>query len=85
MKRLARFSKVTYSCTTCDATQRIPLRRIHAFERFYGLTEGQPVLIRCPICHEGLQCPSPYSSHTSHFITVDPRQPPKNSFIHAFY
>jgi hypothetical protein len=45
MKLLAWFSRVTFSCTACDATQRIPLRRVHAFERFYSLTEGQPVLI----------------------------------------
>jgi len=85
MKLLAWFSKVTYSCTACDATQRIPLRRVHAFERFYGLTEGQPVLIQCPKCLEGLQCPSPYRSHTSHLVTVDPSHPPKNAFIHALY
>ena len=30
MNFLARlFSKVTYSCTVCDAVQRIPLRRVH--------------------------------------------------------
>ena len=85
MKQLAGFRKVTYSCTACDATQKIPLRRVHAFERFYELTEGQPVLIWCPTCLEGLQCPSPYSSHTGHFVTVDPADPPKNAFIHALY
>jgi hypothetical protein len=85
MTLLAWFSKVIYSCTACCATQRIPLRRVHAFERFYDLTEGQPVLILCPICHEGLQCPSPYSSHTNRLVTVDPRNPPKNSFVHALY
>lgn len=85
MKLLAWFSKVTYSCTACDVTQRIPLRRVHAFERFYGLTEGQPVLIQCPMCDEGLQCPSPYCTHTGQLVTVDPRHPPKNSFIHALF
>jgi hypothetical protein len=79
------FTKVTYSCTACDAVQRIPLRRIHTFERFYDLTEGRPVLIQCPRCHEGLQCPSPYRSHTGHLIVVDSSTPPKNAFIHAFY
>jgi hypothetical protein len=85
MKPLAWFNKVTYSCTACDARQRIPLRRVHAFERFYDLTEGQPVLIQCPICLEGLQCPTEYRSHTGHLVTVNPRYPPQNAFVHALY
>lgn len=79
------FARVTYSCTLCDAVQRIPLRRVHAFERFYALDEGQSVLIQCPQCHQGLQCPSPYRSYTGHLITIDPKNPPKNAFIHALY
>ena len=86
MKLLAwLFTNVTYSCTACEAVQRIPLRRVHAFERFHDLSEGQPVLIQCPACPQGLQCPSPYRSHTGHLITVDPRNPPKSAFIHALY
>lgn len=53
------FTRVTYTCTFCEVVQTIPLRRVHVFERFYGLTEGQPVLIRCPRCRQGLQCPLP--------------------------
>lgn len=79
------FTKVTYTCIACNGVQRIPLRRVHTFERFNDLTEGQPVLIQCPRCHEGLQCPSSYRSHTGHFITIDPSNPPKNAFIHALY
>jgi uncharacterized protein YlaI len=79
------FAKVTYKCTVCEAVQTIPVRRLHVFERFYGLTEGQPVLIRCPQCLERVQCPSPYRSHTGHFIVVDPARPPKNAFLHEFY
>jgi hypothetical protein len=79
------FTKVTYRCTSCEAVQTIPVRRIHVFERFHGLTEGQPVLIRCPQCHQGVQCPSPYRSHTGHLISVDPTQPPKNAFLHEWY
>ena len=79
------FTKVTYTCTFCQAVQTIPVRRIHVFERFHGLTEGQPVLIRCPKCRQGVQCPSPYRSHTGHLITVDPTKQPKNAFIHEFY
>jgi hypothetical protein len=86
MKPLAwLFTKVTFSCTACEAVQRIPLRRVHAFERFHDLTAGQPVLIQCPSCPKGLQCPAPYRSHTGHFVTVDPLKPPKNAFIHALY
>ena len=79
------FTRVTYSCTACSAVQKIPLRRVHNFERFFDLTEGQPVLIQCPTCHEGLQCPSSYRSHTGHVIVIDPSNPPTNVFIHAFY
>ena len=86
MKLLNRlFTKVTYTCTSCEAVQTIPVRRIHLFERFHGLTEGQPVLIRCPQCHQGVQYPSPYRSHTGHLISVDPAQPPKNAFLHEWY
>ena len=86
MKLLNRlFTKVTYTCTSCEAVQTIPVRRIHLFERFHGLTEGQPVLIRCPQCHQGVQCPSPYRSHTGHLISIDPAQPPKNAFLHEWY
>ena len=79
------FAKVVYACTLCEAVQTIPVRRIHVFERFHGLEEGQPVLIRCPKCRQGVQCPSPYRSHTGHLVTVDPRDPSKNSFIHDLY
>jgi hypothetical protein len=79
------FTKVTYSCTACEAVQRIPLRRVHHFERFHDLTQGQPVLIQCPACPQGLQCPSSYRSHTGHLVAVDPRKPPKNAFIHGLY
>ncbi len=79
------FSKVTFSCTMCDAVQRIPLRRVHAFERFHGLDCGEPVLIHCPQCRNGVQCPSRYCSHTGHLITVDPHNPPDNAFVHALY
>lgn len=79
------FAKVTYACTRCDAVQRIPLRRVHFFERFHDLNEGQPVLIACPHCHHGVQCPSPYRTHTGHQVTVDPRKPPRNAFVHGLY
>ena len=86
MKLLSRlFTKVTYACTFCEAVQTIPLRRIHVFERFHGLDEGQPVLIRCPRCRQGVQYPSPYRSHTGHFVATDPEDPPKNAFIHELY
>jgi hypothetical protein len=79
------FSKVTYTCTFCEAVQTIPLRRIHVFERFHGLDEGQPVLIRCPQCRQGVQCPSSYRSHTGHLVVIDAKDRPKNSFIHELY
>lgn len=79
------FPKVTYTCTFCEAVQTIPLRRIHLFERFHGLDEGQPVLIHCPNCRQGVQCPSPYRSHTGHLVVTDPKNPPQNAFIHDLY
>lgn len=79
------FKKVTYSCTHCDAVQRIPVRRLHFFERFHGLDRGEPVLIQCPNCREGVQCPSPYRSHSGHQIVVDPGNPPDNAYVHAWY
>lgn len=79
------FAKVIYSCTRCDAVQRIPLRRVHVFERFHGLIEGQPVLIACPQCQDGVQYPSSYRSHTGHFVAVDPQNPPSDAFVHGFY
>lgn len=79
------FTRVTYRCTDCEAVQRIPLRRVHFFERFHGLEHGEPVLILCPICHEGLQCPSPYRSHTGNPVTIDPRAPPDNAHVHTSY
>jgi hypothetical protein len=86
MKLLRRlFGKVTYSCTRCDAVQRIPLRRVHLFERFHDLTKGQPVLIVCPHCDNGVQCPSPYRTHTGELVTVDPGHPPANAFVHGLY
>jgi hypothetical protein len=79
------FPKVIYTCTSCEEVQTIPLRRIHLFERFHGLDEGQPVLIHCPKCRQGVQCPSPYRSHTGHLVVVDPINPPQNAFIHDLY
>jgi uncharacterized protein YlaI len=79
------FSKVTYICHHCGARQRIPLRRIHSFERFHRLKQGEALLILCPECQHGLQMPSPYRSHTGHHVTVDPADPPQNAFIHAHY
>ena len=79
------FTKVTYTCTSCETVQTIPVRRLHVFERFHGLAEGQPVLIKCPQCRQGMQYPSPYRSHTGQLVAVDPAEPPKNSFIHDLY
>lgn len=79
------FTKVTYTCTFCETVQTIPVRRIHVFERFHCLDEGQPVLIRCPKCRQGVQCPSPYRSQTDQLVVVDPAGPPKNAFIHEFH
>ena len=78
-------TKITYTCTFCGVVQTIPLRRIHMVERFYRLDEGQPVLIRCPKCHQGVQCLSPYRSHTDHPVVVEPTKPPKNSYLHELY
>lgn len=79
------FSKVTYTCQHCGATQRIPLRRLHAFERFHRLDHGEALLILCPQCRQGLQMPSPYRSHTGHHVAVDPDNPPESAHIHHFY
>ena len=78
----ALFRKVTYTCHHCGARQRIPLRRIHRFERFHSLEDGQPVLIACTHCPEGVQIPSPYRTHTRHDVTVDPESPPSDAFLH---
>jgi hypothetical protein len=79
------FTRITYTCTFCEVVQTIPLRRIHMFERFHGLDQGQAVLIHCPECRQGVQCPSPYRSHTGHLVAIDPANPPKNAFIHDLY
>lgn len=76
------FSKIVYTCAACGARQRIPLRRVHFFERFHGLTHGEVILIACPVCGEGLQVPSPYRTHTGHDIQFDPDNP-ENTVIHA--
>ena len=79
---LSWFKKVTFTCNHCGARQRIPLRRIHFFERFHALEKGEPLLIGCPSCGRGLQIPTFYTSHTGHPVAVDPQRPPKNAFIH---
>jgi hypothetical protein len=79
------FKKVTFTCTHCDARQRIPLRRIHFFERFHDLHSGEPLLIRCHDCMRGLQTPGPYRTHTGHHVEVDPQLPPKHAFIHEHF
>lgn len=82
---LSWFKRITFTCNHCGATQKIPLRRIHFFERFHELREGQPVLIACANCLQGLQIPSVYRTHTGHAVDVDPQMPPKNAIIHAHY
>ncbi len=69
------FSKVVYTCDHCAARQRIPLRRVHAFERYHGLTRSEVVLIACPECREGLQIPTPYRTHTGQELRFDPDNP----------
>jgi RNase P subunit RPR2 len=76
------FKKVVFTCSHCGARQRIPLRRIHFFERFHRLTHGQVLLIACPDCGEGLQIPTPYRTHTGHDARFDPDHP-ENAVIHA--
>ncbi len=76
------FRKVLFTCTYCGAAQRIPLRRIHFFERFHRLCQGQAVLIRCPQCGLGLQIPGPYRSHTRYEVNIDPKNLPQNAFVH---
>ena len=85
MKLLRLLTKVIYTCTFCGTVQTIPLRRIHVFERFNRLAEGQAVLIGCPKCHQGVQYPSPYRSHTGKLVVVDPTNPAKNSYLHELY
>jgi len=75
------FRKVIFTCTVCRTVQRIPLRRVHFFERFHDLA-GRPVLIRCPQCRRGLQTATSYRSHTGLLITIDPSNPPNDAFIH---
>jgi uncharacterized protein YlaI len=76
------FHKVTYACTHCGARQRIPLRRVHFFERFHDLVHGEVVLIACPQCHEGVQIPTPYRSHTGQPVHLDPENP-SNHVLHV--
>jgi hypothetical protein len=76
---------VTYTCRECGARQRIPLRRLHVFERFHELAAGEAVLIACPQCETGLQMPSPYITRTGHHVIVDPEHPPRNAFVLALY
>jgi len=72
------FKRVTFICSHCGTQQRIPLRRIHFFERFHKLCDGQPLLIGCPQCHQGLQTPGPYRTHTGQEVVVDPHNLPKD-------
>ena len=76
------FTKVIFTCTHCGARQRIPLRRIHVFERFHRLTNGEVILIACPTCGEGLQTPTPYPTHTGKDVQFDPDNT-ENAVIHA--
>lgn len=55
------FTKVTYTCTFCQAVQTIPVRRIHVFERFHGLDEGQPVAHPLPEMSSRRAMPFPIS------------------------
>lgn len=79
---LSLFKKVVFTCTECGARQRIPLRRVHVFERFHDLTHGEVLLIACPECGKGLQVPSPYRTHTGQHVRFDPDHP-ENAVIHA--
>jgi RNase P subunit RPR2 len=79
------FTRITFTCNHCGVRQRIPLRRIHFFERFNELGDGQAVLIACPTCLQGLQIPSTYRTHTGYVVNIDPEEPPKNAVIHAHY
>jgi len=82
---LSWFKKVTFTCNHCGTTQRIPLRRVHFFEKFHELRDGQPVLIRCSACSQGLQTPSPYYTHTGHSVEVNPERLARNAVIHSHY
>jgi len=77
------FKKVIYTCRACGIEQRIPLRRVHFFERIQRLENGEAVLIQCPSCYAGLQIPTPYRTHTGHLVEVDPEKLPREAFIHG--
>ena len=79
------FRNVTYTCHLCRARQRIPLRRVHFFERFHQLVNGEPLLIACPACGEGLQTPSSYRTHTGQLVDISPYAVPDNAVIHSSY
>lgn len=76
------FCKVIFTCNRCAATQRIPLRRIHFFERFHELHDRRVLLIRCPECRIGLQIPAPYRSSSGRLLSPNPESPTKDAFIH---
>jgi hypothetical protein len=75
------FRKVIFTCTVCRTVQRIPVRRVHVFERFHNL-DGRALLIRCSRCRRGLQIPGSYRSYTGRLITINPANPPKDALIH---
>lgn len=79
------FGKVIYTCHACGASQRIPVRRVHVFERFHELTRGEALLIACPSCQDGLQIPSRYMTHTGHLVDITAQTLPENAVIHSFY
>lgn len=79
----ALFRRVTFTCHHCGASQRIPLRRVHRFERFHRLENGEAVLIACNHCLEGVQIPSDYTTHTGHVVSVDPENPPDDAYLHV--
>ena len=77
--------KVTFTCNRCPGRQRIPVRRLHFFERFNQLDRGQAILIRCPQCGEGLQIPTPYRNHNGQPVQVDAAELPADAFIHEHF
>jgi hypothetical protein len=67
------FKKVRFECNACGNVVTIPLRRVHDFEMFVELEDGQALLMECHDCHQGVMIPGLYTKRSGRPVLVDPQ------------
>ncbi|OGF66470.1 MAG: hypothetical protein A2Y62_17495 [Candidatus Fischerbacteria bacterium RBG_13_37_8] len=60
--------------TFCGQKWYVPARRIRRFERLLNIKKGEPFILQCHYCHEGVVIHGPYKRIHAELVCIDPTE-----------